>query len=262
MPQDPLPAPNTSFAEETGKDLSFKPSKAPRQRGEQQRAIETRERIISAATEEFASQGYEGASIRAVAERAGARHTMVTYHFSGKEGLWQAVMDRLVRTFTSQQMERLDGLRGVSEVIQLRLLLEEFIRYSASDLNLHKLMGHAASRASPEIESMVSDYLQDYFNVIATLIARVQKKEAFVDGDPHHLHYIFIGAATRIFMQSPEVARVMGQSPLEPDFIERHIDVCLRLFFVDKTVRQASHRPPAKVAADTTPSSVAPRGRS
>ncbi|MEG3125998.1 TetR/AcrR family transcriptional regulator [Sphingomonas sp. GB1N7] len=225
-----------------GTDHGIRPTRAPRQRGEQQRAIDTRERIIAAATEEFAAQGYDGASVRTVADRAGARHTMVTYHFTGKEGLWQAVMDRLVRTFTSQQMDRLDGLRGVSEVIQLRLLLEEFIRYSASDLNLHRLMGHAASRASPEIETMVSDYLQDYFNVIAGLIGRVQKKGAFVEGEPHHLHYIFIGAATRIFMQSPEVTRVMGRSPLDPDFIDQHIETCLRLFFVGKPTKRAPHR--------------------
>lgn len=225
---------------EPGKAEASKAQKAPRQRGEQQRAIETRERIIAAATEEFASRGYEGASARTVAENAGARHTMVTYHFNGKEGLWQAVMDRLVRAFTSQQLERLEGLRGVDEVVQLRLLLEEFIRYSASDLNLHKLMGHAASRASPEIETMVSDYLRDYFNVIADLIGRAQKKGAFVAGDPHHLHYIFIGAATRIFMQSPEVTKVIGRSPLEADFIDSHVETCLALFFRAKPIRSTS----------------------
>lgn len=227
--------------------------KAPRQRGEQQRAIETRERIIAAATEEFVSQGYDGASVRNVAERAGARHTMVTYHFNGKEGLWQAVMDRLVRTFNSQQMERLEGLRGVSEVVQLRLLFEEFIRYSASDLNLHKLMGHAANRTSPEIDTMVSDYLQEYFNTIAELITRAQKRGAFVAGEPHHLHYIFIGAATRIFMQSPEVTKVMGRSPLEPSFIDQHIETCLRLFFIDNPAKPSRRRKRASATNETSP---------
>ena len=205
-----------------------------RQRGEQQRAVDTRERIIAAATEEFASRGFEGASARTIAENAGVRHTMVTYHFDGKEGLWQAVMDRMVRTFTARQAERLDGLRGVDDVIQLRLLLEEFVRYSASDPNLHKLMTHAASRASPELNRLVSDYLHDYFNMVALLIASAQNKGLFVQGDPNHLHYLFIGAATRIFMQSPEVELVIGQSPLDPAFIARHVEACLSLFFVTK----------------------------
>lgn len=205
--------------------------KRPRVRKEQQRAIETRERIIDAAIEEFAARGFDGASTRAVTENAGARHTLVTYHFTGKEGLWQAVMDRVVRSFTRQQTQRLEGLRGVDEVVQLRLLLEEFVRYSASDLNLHRLMSQVAGRGSPQLDQMVADYLQDYFEMIGRLIRAAQAKGAFVEGDPHHLHYLFIGAATRIFMQFPEVGKVMGQSPLDPDFVDRHVALCLSLFF-------------------------------
>ncbi|HKR91043.1 MAG TPA: TetR/AcrR family transcriptional regulator [Novosphingobium sp.] len=205
-----------------------------RSRKEQQRAIDTRERIIEAATEEFAARGFEGTSTRAVAENAGVRHTLVTYHFDGKEGLWQAVMDRTVRSFVLRQSERLEGLRGVDEIIQLRLLLEEFVRYSASDLHLHKLMTYAASEASPQLDKMVQEYLKSYFDMIAGLIRKAQAREAFVEGDALHLHYLFIGAATRIFMQSPEADLVMGQRTLDPKFIDRHVALCMKLFFTSE----------------------------
>lgn len=209
-----------------------------RQRSEQKRAIETRERIIEAAIDEFASRGFEGASARTIAEHAGVRHTMVTYHFNGKEGLWRAVMDRMSRTFTVSQFERLEGLRGVDEALQLRLLLEEFARYSAHNPNLHKLMTHAANRSSPDIEILVSEYVLEYFQMIANLIESAQKKGLFVQGDPNHLHYLFIGAVTRIFMQSPEVERVIQQSPFDPLFITKHVEACLGLFFVHAPVHR------------------------
>ena len=215
---------------------------APRVRKEQQRAIETRERIIEAAIEEFATHGFEGVSTRTVANNAGARHTLVTYHFDGKEGLWQAVMDRVVRSFTKQQSERLEGLRGVDEIVQLRLLLEEFVRYSARDLNLHRLMSHAAGGASPRLDKMVTEYLGSYFNMIAELIRTAQTKGAFVQGDPHHLHYLFIGAATRIFMQWEEASRTMGRSPLDPDFIDEHVELCLSLFLRPTEPQAAAKR--------------------
>lgn len=206
-------------------------AKAPRRRGEQQRAIETREKIIEAAEAEFVNRGYEGASTREISKLAGVQHTMVPYHFSGKEGLWQAVLDRLIRDFTILQKTRFEGLRGVDNRTKLRLLLEEFIRYSAANLNLHKLMTAAAAGSGPQLDTIVSEYLAEYFAMIAGLIAEVQEEGGFVDGDPHYLHYLFIGAATRIFMQSPEVARVMGRSPLEPDFVDLHVEKCLDLFF-------------------------------
>jgi AcrR family transcriptional regulator len=205
--------------------------RAPRVRGEQQRAIETREKIIDAAESEFAERGYEGASTREIARLAGAQHTMISYHFSGKDGLWQAVFDRLTGEFTSRQKDRLEGLRGVDSKTKLRLLLEEFIRYSAANLNLHKLMTLAATESSPRLEKIVTDYLSGYFSMISGLIKEVQSEGGFVEGDPDHLHYLFIGAATRIFMQTHEVARVIGRSPLEPDFVDMHVDRCLGLFF-------------------------------
>lgn len=219
-------------------------------RKEQQRAIDTRERIIEAAIQEFAAHGFEGASTRTVANNAGVRHTLVTYHFEGKDGLWRAVMDRVVQSFTKLQSERLEGLRGVDEVVQLRLLLEEFVRYSAQDIKLHHLMSHAASAASPQIDKLVTDYLGSYFNMIAGLIKAVQRKGAFVEGDPHHLHYLFIGAATRIFMQAAEASRMMGRSPLDPDFVDRHVEQCIGLFFRRVEAKSAPKRartPAAKV---------------
>lgn len=206
-------------------------SGAPRRRAEQQRAIETREKIIAAAETEFVTRGFEGASTREIAKQAGVQHTMVPYHFESKDGLWQAVLDRLIRNFTELQHARLEGLRGVDSRTQLRLLFEEFIRYSAANLNLHKLMTAASAGTGPQIDTIVTDYLSDYFGLIAELIAEVQKDGGFVKGDPNHLHYLFIGAATRIFMQSREVARMIGRSPLDPEFVDLHIEQCFELFF-------------------------------
>lgn len=207
------------------------PEAKPSRRRQQQRAIDTRERIIEAAIVEFALHGFEAASTRAMADAADAKHTLVTYHFNGKEGLWQAAMDRMVRTFTTKQRERLAGLHGVDDVIKLRLVLEDFVRYSAENLNLHRLMTHSSGRASPELDAMVADYLKGYFDLVADLIRSCQAKGQFVEGDPHHLHYLFIGAATRIFMQAAEATRVIGRSPLEPGFIDSHVERCLALFF-------------------------------
>lgn len=209
------------------------PESPPPRRRQQQRAIDTRERIIEAAIVEFAARGFEAASTRAMADAADAKHTLVTYHFHGKEGLWQAAMDRTVRAFTTKQRERLAGLHGVDDIIKLRLVLEDFVRYSAENLNLHRLMTHSSSEASPQLDAMVTDYLKGYFDLVADLIRSCQAKGQFVEGDAHHLHYLFIGAATRIFMQSAEVTRILGRSPLEPAFIDSHVERCLALFFRD-----------------------------
>ncbi len=61
------------------------PSRA-RRRG-QARARVTRERILRAAEERFAAQGYEGAAITAIAERAGVGVGTLYHHFPEKRSL-------------------------------------------------------------------------------------------------------------------------------------------------------------------------------
>ncbi|KQM19846.1 hypothetical protein ASE49_17505 [Novosphingobium sp. Leaf2] len=211
----------------------MKKPRAVRQRAEQQRAVETREKIIDAAEQEFASNGFEGTSTREIAKRAGVQHTMITYHFAGKDGLWHAVFDRLSGEFVTLQRDRLEGLRGVDNKTKLRLILEEFIRYSAKNLNFHKLMTHASTEPNPRLDTIVNNYVGQYFKMVTGLIELVQKEGWFIEGEPNHLHYLFIGASTRIFMQTPEVIKVMGRSPLEKDFVDMHIEKCLELFFRD-----------------------------
>src|SRR4051812_13076147 len=90
-----------------------------KRRRPQQRAEDTRERILAAAIPAFAAGGFDGVTTRAVADAAGVRHALVTYHFQGKDGLWRAALDRTVRDFVERQRARCDGLRGVDDAEKL-----------------------------------------------------------------------------------------------------------------------------------------------
>src|ERR1700674_4547748 len=65
----------------------------PRRRAEQQRSIETRASTLNAAIAEFAERGFEGASIRVIADRLGLQHPLITYHFRSKDILWRAAAE-------------------------------------------------------------------------------------------------------------------------------------------------------------------------
>jgi AcrR family transcriptional regulator len=55
-------------------------------------AAGTRERLLDAAGQIFAAQGYDGATAKAIAERAGTNAAAVNYHFGGLDGLYEAVL--------------------------------------------------------------------------------------------------------------------------------------------------------------------------
>ena len=55
---------------------------------------ETRDRLLEAAGREFAAHGFEGATVRAICDRAGVNLAAVNYHFGDKERLYEAVVMR------------------------------------------------------------------------------------------------------------------------------------------------------------------------
>lgn len=211
-------------------------------RRRQARAKETRERILEGAAKEFAHNGFDGTTTRSIATRAGVRHALVIYHFETKLGIWQAVMKDVLGGFHKTFADRIEGLRGVDDVTKLRLLQADFIRLSAQHPELHWLMSHEAGEGGERITWLMENVLGGDFEMFVNLIKSVQKSGQYVEGDPLHLHYIFLGAAARIFMVSGEVETLMGRSPFDPAFVEDHIETCGRLFF-RATAKRSSRAP-------------------
>lgn len=68
-----------------------------RRRGRPRGARDTRAIILKAATEEFADHGYEAASLRAVARRAGVDSALVHHYFDDKADLFTASLEAPLR---------------------------------------------------------------------------------------------------------------------------------------------------------------------
>lgn len=56
-------------------------------------AVQTRELILAAARREFASSGFAGATVRAIAAQADVSTNLITRYFGGKEGLFVAATE-------------------------------------------------------------------------------------------------------------------------------------------------------------------------
>ena len=64
----------------------------------------SRERILQKAERVFGAYGFDGASMRQVAEAADVPVALVSYHFGSKEGLYRAVFERRVPTVVEQRL--------------------------------------------------------------------------------------------------------------------------------------------------------------
>jgi len=76
---------------------------------------DTKQRILDAAEELFARNGFHGTSLRTITGKAGVNLAAVNYHFGSKEALIEAVFERRLTPLNSLRMERLEAVRQRAE---------------------------------------------------------------------------------------------------------------------------------------------------
>jgi AcrR family transcriptional regulator len=86
----------------------------------------TRDRILGAAGEVFAEQGFEGATVRAITERAGVNLAAVNYHFRDKAELYTRVV---VDACSARTAFREAMAEAGSPEERLRSLIYRFLEY-------------------------------------------------------------------------------------------------------------------------------------
>jgi AcrR family transcriptional regulator len=210
--------------------------RAPRKRTRaerrpQQRSLDTRDRLVEAALHEFAARGFDGATTREIAQRAGVALAALPYHFTTKEALWRAAADRIFALLNETVRRRLTGLEGVDLPTRLRLVLRDFVRFQAAHPELHRFMIQEGMRRSPRLEWLVETHIRPIYDFVRAMIVAAQKEGMVAIGRPEHLHYMLIGAASSVYALSSEFELLTGSSADEEALVAEHIAALERMFF-------------------------------
>lgn len=208
-------------------------SNKPAPRRQQQRTIETRQKIIKAALAEFALRGFENTSTREIAQRAHVPHSLVLYHFGCKEDLWYEMVKETVGHYTRYSFgEPGAPASGTGDpAARLKKILARYIRFSAAFPDFFRVMTHENLVESKRVTWLVKNHVEPLAKHLTELIRRAQSQGLFVEGDPLHLLYIFLGAATVPYRSARELELLTGKAQNRPSAIKRHIALCESLFF-------------------------------
>lgn len=112
-------------------------------RGPYSTGIARRRQIVDEAVRLFGSVGYNGGSLRKIAQEVGISPAAISRHFASKEELLMAVLERWDEEVTAQQDEQGEGL-------EVWLRLRQNLQYHEDNRNMLALFLTVASEATSE----------------------------------------------------------------------------------------------------------------
>ena len=193
---------------------------------------ETREAVLDAALSLFAERGFEGASIRDIAQRAETSHAVIRQHFGAKEDLWRAAVERMFARFTQNMSP--DAWR-TDQPLKLRLeaFLRNYVSYCARHPEHLRIMMHESLGDSVRLDWIVEKYVAPAHRDVEPLLSAAME-EGFIPRMPIiSLVYTIAASAQSLFALRAEAQRIYGVDTTEDGAVAQHADALVSLFIAD-----------------------------
>jgi AcrR family transcriptional regulator len=191
----------------------------------------TRERILRAAAEVFGILGYRAATVRRIAEAAGANGAAVNYYFRDKQNLYAAVLEELLASGL-RQFPPQDSLEtGAPAEIRLETFLHSFFSRLLGDGGLTgaegkgRLLAKEFSDPSPALEWLVEKHIRPQQAVLSGIVAELAGPGA--DRDALRLAVLsVIGQCLHYAYARPVISKLIPgffETSADPATLARHV---------------------------------------
>lgn len=138
-----------------------------------ERPIDIRARILEEATRLFASQGFDGTSIQAIAGAVGIRKPSVLYHFASKELLHQAVLDEVLSRWNEVLP---DILLVSSEESRFERVMDAVTSFFMEDPDRARLLLREILDRPEEMSRRISTFVRPWIDVVAEQLERAKRR--------------------------------------------------------------------------------------
>jgi len=137
-----------------------------------------REHILNVAEELFAEKGFDGTSVRDIAQQAGVNLAMISYYFGSKEKLLESLIE--VRAgYAYGILEELNKDMSLSPWDKIDRLVDFYVDRIVHNMRFHTIMWQENSARSEEIKNRTIGIKLRNLEQIVKIIADGQQKGLF-----------------------------------------------------------------------------------
>lgn len=207
-------------------------------RKRQKRSLKTRQKLLDAAIEAFAENGFKGTSTRDIAARAGVHHPLITYHFKNKEELWRAAADRVFSRFNEAMRQALQETIDEGPRARMASLIRSYVRYAAGQPALHKVMVQEASHPSVRLDWLINTHLRPLFEVSVKNLKELQDQGIAPPGNVAILFNMIRVTAGGLAALGHELKGTSGIDLQAPGTVDELADMIVDVFLPSRPWQQ------------------------
>lgn len=188
---------------------------------------QNREKILAAALEVFAHDGFRGATVDAIAAAAGMSKPNLLYYYPSKEGIYRTVLEGLLQAWLDP-LRALDAdgdpAREISAYMELKIeMARDFPQES-------RLFANEMLRGAPNLKDVLSGDLKTLVDEKAAVLRGWMEAGRLTRMDPYHLIFA-IWAVTQHYADFDVQVRAMLGDEGEGRFSDAA--VALKKLFLD-----------------------------
>ena len=205
-------------------------------------AERTRGAIVGAALSLFAERGFEGVSVRDIAQKAGTTHGLIRHHFGSKEGVWRAVVDAADGEYVAALMPILSGAGSKREegdpVRQASMVVRGLVTVSARHPEIVRLLVHEGTRGGDRLHYIL-ERLAAPRRLLAPVLAGLQRQGLLrrFDADTFFLLLLTTGAVP-FALPALTGSLLSEEPPTTEEGARRHADRLIETLFGEPPPRR------------------------
>ena len=194
----------------------------------------TRRRILKAALEAFARHGFDGVSLRTIADEAGVNHQLIAHHFGSKQDLWDAALDARLEKFQEyhQALSVAGDVPDPRE--QFRSCVKTIVEFTLASPEIpciyyhEALINRSARKNSDRYQRLLEDQIARYRTLIERLLTQAQDAGIIAQVPFDDFIFVFQGAVLHRIIVAKESEHFAGV-PIE-EVVNAHADAIVGSF--------------------------------
>lgn len=147
----------------------------------------SKQKVVNAAITLFFQRGFDGTSVRDIADEAGVNVSLISYYFKGKQGL----LEYAITNYYEQYLEKMDKLlkqtTSYEPLERLKKLVQEIINFKQSSLQLSCTIHRELSLDTMFVREMTVTYLAKENYMLDQLLTNLLKNKGIDEKRYIHL---------------------------------------------------------------------------